>query len=337
MGRHRINPEGLPKRVYLKHGAYHYVHHETGVWHRLGERWDREAKDKYAQLSSGHAAGGSVSALLDAYYGVLGSRLAKGKLSPRHYKDRAADAERLKTFFGHMQAAAVKRKHISLYLMQRTDKHGKHAPVRANREISMLSAAYNWDANLDTNPCLRVPKNEEDGRDRYVSHSERRMFAKLCPPWLRAYLLLKYLVGLRQGDMLKLHRMMEKPKGLEVVIGKNKRSRQVLLFGWTWALRTVVDAIHTLTPPTTTAYFPATGGTSPLTAAGFKSAWRRSMAIWKDKGNEPFWEHDIRAKNASDSDNERDAQERLGHADVKTTRKHYLRGPGRIKRVSPLH
>lgn len=60
------------------------------------------------------------------------------------------------------------------------------------------------------------------------------------------------------------------------------------------------------------------------------------MKLWKDMGNEPFWEHDIRGKNASDSKTETEAQQRLGHGSINTTRKHYLRGPARIKKVHPL-
>ena len=41
---------------------------------------------------------------------------------------------------------------------------------------------------------------------------------------------------------------------------------------------------------------------------------------------------DLRAKSASDSDGLTEAQERLGHEDSRTTRRHYRRG----EKVSPL-
>jgi integrase len=347
MGRRRDNPEGLPKRVYFKNGAYHYVD-TANKWHRLGAAWDRKAKDEYAKVSDGNSAGGSVGELLENYLRYLAGRVAAGKASPRTLADRRTDAAKLTSEFGsNTPVASIKRKNIAFYLQNRRDKNGKPAPIRANREIALLSAAYNRDVTIEHNPCLHVPRNEENERDRYVTHYERRRFSKACcPPWLRAYLLLKYLLALRQADMLKLDRMMEKPKGLEVVIGKGKGGkRQVRLFTWTWALRTTVHAIHKIVDSRadksgevkTTCYFPAEGTTAPLTTAGFKSQWRRSMAIWKGMGNESYWEHDIRGKNASDSRDEVEAQQRLAHTDVKTTRKHYLRGPARIKSVKPLH
>jgi integrase len=347
MGRPRkSNPSNLPSRVYEKHGSFHYIDKE-GKWHKLGANWDREAKEKWAALSSGTAVEGSVAALLDTYLDHLAARLEAGKLSPRQHADRQVDAGRLKLFFGTMECTKVTQRHVALYLERRTDKHGNHAPIRANREVALLSASYEYAKGkfvLANNPCLGVPRNPENVRERYVEHWERRQFAKrCCPDWLRAYLLLKYLTGLRMGDMLRLNRADETTRGLRVRIGKS-RKRKVLEFRWTWALRRTVGFIHrTATStrgshtdadaPVSSIYYFRTGQGTPLTTAGFKSAWRRAMKPWKDEGQEPFWEHDIRAKTASDSLTAGDAQERLAHDSIKTTNRHYMRG---VKKVTPL-
>lgn len=322
MGRHRQNNvEGLPKRVYWKHGSYFYVD-LNGKWHRLGSEWDREAEKAHAALSAGKPIGGSVAELLDRYL-----KAKREKFSARHNADRQTDAEMLKLVFGTMQATAVTRQHVAGYLQRRVDKNGNPAPIRANREVSLLSAAYNHATEIEHNPCLGVPRNEETARGRYVEHWEQVKFGKTCcPKWLRAYLLLKYLTGLRQGDMLKLNPTCETDKGLVVPMGKSKR-RKVLQFDWKWGLRRVVQHIHALNREATdTRYF-------PLSAAGFKSAWRRAMAQWKAAGNVPFWEHDIRAKTASDSRTLAEAAERLGHDRTSTTQRHYRRG---VQRVTPL-
>jgi integrase len=320
MGRTRVEPSDLPKRVYQKHGAVYYVDFEN-KWHRLGGEWDSRAEKAHAALAAGKPIGGSVAELLDRYLTAK-----REKFSPRHNADRQQDGAMLKRFFGKMQATAVQRKHVATYLQIREDNDGNAAPIRANREISLLSAAYNYATELEHNPCLNVPRNAENVRERYVEHWERTKFGKTCcPKWLRAFLLLKYLTGLRQGDMLKLDTTCETAKGLAVEIGKSQR-RKVMEFQWTWALRSVVQHIHMLKSSADTRYF-------PLSASGFKSAWRRAMAQWKAAGNAPFWEHDIRAKTASDSRTLAEASERLGHDRTSTTKRHYRRG---VQRVAPL-
>lgn len=353
MGKKRVdNPLNLPPRVYEKHGAFFYVDKEH-KWHRLGERWDREAKEQWAKWSSGAAADGSVADLLDRFLAHNAGRVAAGTLRSRTHEDNKVEADNLKKFFGHMPASAVKKRHVALYLSNRTDKHGKHAPIRANREVSFLSAAYSWaigKVELDDNPCLGVPRNKENVRERYVENRERRAFAKrCCPDWLRAYLLLKYLTGLRMGDMLRLSSANETERGLRVTIGKSRR-RKVLEFRWTWALRTTVGFIHSLTDaerkrhrqtgalqpnePTYLhkSYF-GVGRNQPLSTSGFKSAWQRAMRKWEVEGGSRFWEHDIRAASGSDAPTVGDAQERLGHDDQRTTSRHYRRG---VQRVRPL-
>lgn len=352
-------PLDLPKRVYPKHGALFYVDKQN-KWHRLGAEWNREAREQWAKLSSDSPTENTVAELLAAQLSHLASLLAAGKLSPRHYADRQKDAEQLNKFFGRMNKTTVKRKHVALYLTNRTDKHGNHAPVRANREVSFLSSAYRRDVTLDSNPCDGVPRNEETPRDRYVEHWERRQFAKrCCPDWLRAYLLLKYLTGLRMGDMLRLGTENEGARGLIVRIGKSRR-RKVLEFGWTRALRAAVGFIHRLgqvdaerngqggennnavnsqgnslvesaTPQSTHVVYFRTRSGERLSASGFKSAWRRAMQQWRGLGHERFREHDIRGKTGSDSATLAEASARLGHDRTATTARHYRRGTTKVR------
>jgi integrase len=57
------------------------------------------------------------------------------------------------------------------------------------------------------------------------------------------------------------------------------------------------------------------------------------MQKYAAAGHERFWEHDIRAKTASDSETLAAAQERLGHESAKTTSRIYRRG---VSKVTPL-
>lgn len=338
-----IGPLHPVDRVYWKHGAFHYVDKQN-KWHNLGKEWDKAAKEKWAALSSPTLHEGTVALLLESYLVHLRSLKDAGHISPRHYEDRKADKEPLVRFFGGMRVVDVTRADVAYYLKNRKSKRdGSPAPIRANREIAMLSAAYNWDTTLNHNPCLNVPKNKEYARTRYVQHWERRQFAKrCCPDWLRAYLLLKYLTGLRMGDMLRLVDSPES-RGLRIPTGKSGGSK-VLEFRKTWAIRTVGQFIHRVHASTKLHSNveeherKRTGDQNqsrwfPITSAGFKSAWRRAMKKWVAMGNEPFREHDIRAKTGSDSKNVTEAQHRLAHSTTKTTQRHYRRG---VIKVEPL-
>ena len=68
--------------------------------------------------------------------------------SQRSRADNAAEAVNLKGFFGRMQPRAVTPVHIAQYRDARCDKHGKKAPVRANRELSLLSTVFAYGLEL---------------------------------------------------------------------------------------------------------------------------------------------------------------------------------------------
>ena len=68
--------------------------------------------------------------------------------------------------------------HIAKYL----DIRGIKAPVRANREISLLSHIFSYAmcwGQIDRNPCLGVAKHPEKGRNRYISDQEFEGVKKL--------------------------------------------------------------------------------------------------------------------------------------------------------------
>jgi len=61
-----------------------------------------------------------------------------------------------------------------------------------------------------------------------------------APDWMRRYILLKRITGLRQGDMLRLTPANVTDRGLELVTGKTKKRMR---FRWSWGLRIVIDSI----------------------------------------------------------------------------------------------
>lgn len=252
------------------------------------------------------------------------------ELAERTQEDYRAYCAKLKHGLGHMLPDEIEI--TDLY-----DYHeARKAPVRANREITVLGVIYRhlirWRATT-RNPTLGFLYADEKDRERRVTGSERRRFARgYCPDWLRGYLALKYLSGRRQGELLKLGLFSEQERGIAFRILKKRRYRE-LLVEWTPRLRRVWEWLKARPRPASVMIFPARKGKrlgQALTSMGFKSAWQRAQADWIAAGNEAFWEHDIRAATATAAKTDEAARELLDHETVSTT-KSYRRGESRVK------
>lgn len=323
------------RRSYQSRGFLFYVD-GAGKWHKLGKEWDKAAKTRWAELSTGKAPAGTVAELLDRYMLNLEERLRASTYSPASFEVNQYEVIKLKAVFGRMQWADVTSQHAAQYLRKRKTKAGKPAPVRANREISLLSSAYSWGMGEDgldvrSNPCFGVRHNSETPRDRYVQTSELRALRAHMPAWMRVYILLKRLTGMRQADILTLRRDAITGRGIEYTESKGRRRAGAhRLIRWSWALRATVGAALKLHGEVAKLpLFPAEHG-GHFSRYGFRTAWARAMRKYVTAGGERFTEHDIRAKAGSDVGDDAHAQELLGHESVSTTRRVYRRGQVKV-------
>jgi len=102
--------------------------------------------------------------------------------------------------------------HIAKYIAWRSrgdaQRSIRAAPVRANREISWLSAAWNWGRSQGVtslpNPCDGVRRNKEIGRDVYIEDDELAAIKAHADVPLLEALELAYLIGQRPGDLRAL-------------------------------------------------------------------------------------------------------------------------------------
>jgi integrase len=257
--------------------------------------------------------------VMDAY---IAEKL--GVKKPRTVSDYLDVIGRLRRVFGDVWPEDVEPKHVYEYLRTR------QAKIRANREIAVLSNVMQQAIEMgliNTNPCRQVRRNPESPKSREVTETEVRRFMLCCPAWLQAYIELKMLTGLRQGDMLVLSKFAVRDDGLFVETGKRGKR---LLFQWTPALKDAVGVCKDLRR------MPSEARLFPITARGFKSAWSRAMAKFKagELKHERFAENDLRAKVASEAiDMGLDATSMLGHSSDAVTRRHYIRG---TRKVQPL-
>lgn len=302
MARPRKLRTDLPECVYFRSGAYYYV--IGGVWTRLGKTY-KEAMLAWAELVK--QPGGpvvTVSDLLDRYtLEVIPTK------SERTQKDNRNELRYLRAFFGSMPVRGVRPKHVAEYISTR------EAKVRANREVALLSHAFNkailWEI-ATTNPCS-VPglRNIEKPRDRYVTDEEIEHFKEWCPEWLKTYIDLKLLLGLRKQDMLELHWAGMDDRSIFV---HTQKTGVKLAIARTTEVNSVLGRILTKSGH----LFQTTSGKA-YSSEGFDSAWQRAKAKYLSNGGQPFNEHDLRGKVATDMNNLESAKNLLGHSSITMT------------------
>lgn len=328
MGRRRTrSPTWLPKRCYPHRRQIFYFPKE-GKPIALGLRTDPAAcLEKYAEVVG--MSGKRPGTVADGIDKFIVEELPKYAESTHvTYLEYFA---KLKWGLGDMRPDEVTI--ADLY-----DYHAaREAPVRANREISVLGKVYRFFIKwrcATKNPVLGFLYHEEKERERDVSASERRRFARgYAPKWLHGYLALKYLTGRRQGELLKLGLFSERKAGIAFRILKKRRYREVIV-RWSPRLRVVWEWLKKLPrQKNSVMIFPASRGKrrgQALSARGFKSAWRRAQVRWIADGNMAFWEHDIRAATATAAESDERARELLDHGELRVTRK-YRRGTAKVR------
>lgn len=319
--------------MYLKHGAYFYVSREN-KWIRLSD--DKAiAFSKWAEIEgeTPRASGtekplaGSVAALIDKYMIEIAPKKAKAT-----YTGNLMEAKNLREVFGKMLVLEVRPTHIAKYL----DIRGLKAPIRANREISLLSHMFSYAmrwGQVDRNPCLGVAKHAEKGRDRYITDQEFESVKKLASELIAIVMDFAYITAMRKGDILKLRLDQITEDGIWI---KQSKTGAKQLYEWTNGLIMVVARAKALKRPIRGLYLFCNRQGQPYTDSGFKAMWQRVQIKWAESGGERFTFHDIRAKALTDAKKLGiDAQSLAGHATASMT-EHYIK-QREYKRIKSLY
>jgi integrase len=225
--------------------------------------------------------------------------------------------------------------------------------IAAHREIELLSHAFTkaveW-GYIDKHPFKdEIRLTGESSRDRYVEDweivealsldSKRKRGSVLM---IQAYLRLKLLTGLSQGDLLRLEESHIREDGIFNMRHKTAKKTGIrTIYEWTPQLRAAVAmAKQSRSHPNSKFLFCNRHGEGYVNEAtgkapGWKSMWQRFMArvIEETEVKEHFTEHDLRAKVGSDAPTLAHAQALLAHADSRTTKRIYRR---KAERVTPL-
>jgi len=307
MGRKRTSRLDLPERVYFHHQAYYYVH-RSGKWEKLDTDYVKAMAIWATRIAEQCAEVVTVGDLLNRYIVEVVPTKAE-----RTQTDNLHEIRYLRAFFGEMSCADVEAKHVAAYLDARA------AKTRGNREVALLSHAFNkailWGL-VKHNPCA-VPgmRNREAPRDRYVTDEEVAKFKALCLDWMKTYIDIKSLTGLRQQDLLALQWSDITEEGIAVCPIKTQTStRKKMLISMTPELSSLLQSLTKSGP-----YCFTTRLNHPYTASGFQSIWKRVMTKFVAAGGARFHEHDLRGKVATDMDDPVAAQKLLGHKDMSMT------------------
>lgn len=225
----------------------------------------------------------------------------------------------------------------------------RSAKIAGRREKAMLSHAYTkaveW-GYVERHPFRGEVRLEgEEARTRYVTDDELAQIMNLKPKkkgdpllTIQAYLRLKMLIGLRQGDMLRLPQFRGKIGDI-IPLTTQKTGKRIEL--------EVTEAVHlalrdcmAVRPKDIAPWLFCNRLGKPYfndqtgDASSWQSNWQRFKKRVKDElGIEGFTEHDFRAKVGSDQPDAESAQKLLTHDSVATTRRAYRRKPERIRPV----
>ncbi len=351
--------KGLPSRWHHQHGAYYYrvPPGQEAAWDgkkrfRLGKTLPQAYK-AFAERVDAPERANTIGALLDRYLlEVVPDKAAKTQTSNR------LAIPRLRAVFGAMALTAIQPKHVYGYVARRSkkqeDETGKVTGGKtvAHREVEVLSHAFTkaveW-GYLNRHPFKKEVRLEgEKPRDRYVEDWEVIELLALEPRrksgsvlMIQAFLRIKLLTGMSQGDLLRLTMSQFKDDGIHIQRHKTaEKTGKRTIYEWSPELRAAVEVAKSVRPVISPFLFCNRRGEGYINeengeARGWKSMWQRFMdrVLAETKVTERFTEHDMRAKVGSDAETLERARALLAHADARTTEAIYRRKPERVKPV----
>lgn len=327
MGRRRKggNPLGLEKRVYWHHGQFIY-RHRNGAVDQLGTD-AKKANERAKLYNDPDGRYGTIAYFLNLYNSESqAGRLLKRK-KPRTIADNLKEAEYLKVALGNYfpQDLVDDPSLISGY------RNNRVAKVRANRELSLLSAMYTWliesglCPGLNTNPVLGIQRNPEKAKERYVEDAEYRGVYGIAQRSVCMAMELAYATLQRPEDILSMELSSVRAKSvagrstrvLSVTQGKTDRTVDIEIGP---ELEVTLKALTGGKVPRLSKYLAHNLGGGKYTVDGIGAMIRRYC---KKAAMKSFGLMDVRAKGATDMYLRgvplETIQALMGHKSVQTT------------------
>lgn len=252
-----------------------------------------------------------------------------------------SDIKHLLAFFSDPQAPleAIQPTIIHMFLKKHKDK-----PTTANRCKRPFSHIWNKARERSytslPNPADGIKGHSLEKRDVYIDDALYRLVYQHASAPMRNAMDLVYLTGQRPGDALKLSEQNVQDGHLVIKQGKTNAALRIAIVGELKALLDRIKARKASLSVSSIYLLVNDKGlklSQPTLRSRFASAKEAAKKAHSDQAEriDAFWIYELRANAADDtSDVKGDAaaSDLLGHADVRTTKRHYLR---RGKRVAP--
>ncbi|WP_399696533.1 tyrosine recombinase XerC [Xenophilus sp.] len=242
-----------------------------------------------------------------------------------------------KTRYAKTEAQALLPGFLSAVTITKHLHDNRKRASSANKDIQTLSRVFRlarvrW--GLTTfNPCEAIEYLPEAPRDQYVSDKRYAELYAAAPPVLQCMLEISTQTGARVGMLFDI-RVGDFDKArlvLRVTKKRNDAGHQAKDYVMTPDLKAALDRALELRKKNRggaaslpSDYLFITRQGKPYTKESFKRLWR-TLRDRTGLGAREITFHDMRAKAASDSASDADAQELLHHEDVKVTKRIYRR------------
>lgn len=254
------------------------------------------------------------------------------KLGVKTIQTNKSDLKHLKESFLDAPLSRVRPMHIKEFLEKHKDK-----PTTANRCKRLFSTMWNhargWGYTDAENPCKGIMGFELKKRDVYVTDDVFAAVRTHASPQLADALDMAYLTGQRPGDTVEMHEDNIDGEWLLVGQGKTGKRLRLLIVGELADLLARIAARKEACKETS-GYLLVNECGRRMTRDALRYQYEKARKLAAadnadlDLEIKKMWFYDLRAKAADDSADargEQAASDLLGHDNVKTTRRHYLR------------
>ena len=332
MGRKRdtLAATGLPRYMYLRRRSYYFrPPMPPRKWISLGGDLP-SALGRYAELmlACKETSAEPVRPRTFLDVALIYATRELPRKAPETQRVNKLEIANLIAVFGEMPIDQIVPVDIRNYL----DKRGESAEVRANREIAVMSHIFNrareWGYLDSTNPCAGVRKFKETGREIYVSDADyKRVWDQACWP-TQDLMDTIYLLGQRPQDVYAL--TIDDVSTTEIPMKQRKtghRLRIEIAGEVAVLIRRLLARFRKLSVSALLVNERGEAFTPGMLKKRFNKA-RTAAGV-------SFQLRDLRAKNATDTDDLALAQRRLAHTSRSTTERYVRRRQG--DKVSSLN
>lgn len=287
--------------MHQKHGRYYYVHRNK--WRPLAKEYHKAL----LQVAALESPTGDWSNLVAQVYARYEKRFKDGKLAKSTLRMYDSVRARVEYGFSDYTPDTIKASDITQFLDMYED-----TPNVANRMLVILKAIFERAVRqgiVDTNPCYGVKRFEESKRDRYLTDAEYRAVHAAANPALKLIMDMCYITGQRISDVLAIEHSHITADG---ILFQQQKTGKRLLVEMQPELARIVSEAKGLHKVMCRFLFHPKGKAKPY---GYSSIWAAYDSARKKAGIEDTTIHDIRAKAATDLDEEgKSAKELLGHS-----------------------